>query len=55
MQEKEDEVGVGKIGDSILKSEFDRALKKMKAGKVTGADEIANELKNAGEVALKRL
>ncbi|XKL62378.1 hypothetical protein PGB90_002211 [Kerria lacca] len=52
---KENKVDKEEIGDTILRSEFDKALKVTKEGKAVGGDGVASELiKNAGKVLLSR-
>ncbi|XKL67517.1 hypothetical protein PGB90_003008 [Kerria lacca] len=54
--ERENKVDKEELGDTILRSLFDKALKDMKEDKAVGGDGVANELiKNAGKETLKKL
>ena len=53
---KEEEVTEDEIGDPILKTEFERALKDLSRSKATGVDDIPAELLSSlGETALNKL
>ena len=54
--EKEEEVNEDEIGDTILREEFDRALKDLSRNKAPGVDDIPSELlKSSGEPAMTKL
>ena len=53
---EEESVDENELGDPILRSEFETALKELKNNRVPGIDNIHAEiLKNSGEKALDRL
>lgn len=51
--EKEEQVDVDKIGPSMMKSEFEAALKELKTRKILGQDRISVELWKKCVVKLK--
>ena len=54
--EEEESVNENELGDPVLKSEFETALKELKNNRAPGIDNIQAEiLKNSGKKALGRL